>query len=229
MTGVKNTVATLALETLLNLPPLDLYIKATAFNTSFNIQINGCWQPLLEKGHTTVRNLIRTDEMLMPSDQMKLVLMLDDEFEWLIPEREEWLGEGRSYPRSDGITCYTDVSKKDGLSGAGYYCEYLKLNRSIQTGSIATVHQAELFAISQLRGNVALKKCIDKTIYICSDSQSAIEAVGSTLVKSKMVQKCKLRLNKLGRRNKVTLIWVPGHERIPGNEKADDLSSSKQI
>lgn len=129
MTGVKNTVATLALETLLNLPPLDLYIKATAFNTSFNIQVNGCWQPLLEKGHTTVQNLIRTDEMLMPSDQMKLVLMLDDEFEWLIPEREEWLGEGRSYPRSDGITCYTDVSKKDCLSGAGYYCEYLKLNR----------------------------------------------------------------------------------------------------
>lgn len=224
MTGVKNTVATLALEALLDLPPLDLYIKATAFNTSFNIQINECWQPSLEKGHTTVRNLIRTDEILMPSDQIKPVVMLDDEFEWRIPEREEWLGEGRSYPRSDGITCYTDGSKKEGFSGAGYFCEYLKLNGSIQTGSIATVHQAELFAISELCDNEAWKESVDETIYICSDSQSAIEAIGSTLVKSKMVHECKQRLNELGSRNKVTLIWVPGHEGIPGNEKSDELA-----
>lgn len=81
---------------------------------------------LFEKGHTTVRNRIRTDELLMPSDQMKPAVMLADEFEWLIPEREEWLGERRSYPRSDDITCYTDGSKKDGLSGAGYFCEYLE-------------------------------------------------------------------------------------------------------
>ena len=131
MTSVKNTVATLALETLLDLPPLDLYIKATAFNTSFNIQINECWQPSLEKGHTTIRNLIKTDELLMPSDQMKSVVMLDDEYEWLIPGRKEWLGEERSYPRSDGITCYTDGSKNENLSESGSFCKYLKLNGSI--------------------------------------------------------------------------------------------------
>lgn len=35
---------------------------------------------------------------------------------------------------------------------------------------------------------------------------------------------CKQRLNELGSRNKVTLIWVPGHEGIPGNEKSDELA-----
>lgn len=60
----------------------------------------------------------------MPSEQMKPVVMLDDEFEWSIPEREELLGEVRLYPRSDSITCYTDGSKNDGLSGAVYFCEY---------------------------------------------------------------------------------------------------------
>lgn len=224
MTGAKNTVATIALETLLDLPPLDLYIKTTALNAFFNIRINECWQPSLVKGHTTIQNLIRTEEMLMPSDQMKPVVMLDDEFEWLIPEREEWLGEVRLYPRSDSITCYTDGSKNDGFSGAGYFCEYFKLSGSIQTGSIATLHQAELFAISELCNNEVWKDCVDKKICICSDSQFAIEAVSSNLVKSKMVYECKQRLNGLGSRNKVTLIWVPGHEGISGNEKADELA-----
>lgn len=65
---------------------------------------------------------------------------------------------------------------------------------------------------------------MDKRIYICSDSQSAIKAVSSTLVKSKMVYECKRSLNELGSRNKLSLIWVPGHESISGNEKADELA-----
>jgi RNase H len=39
-----------------------------------------------------------------------------------------------------------------------------------------------------------------------------------------MVYECKQRLNELGRRNKVTLVWIPGHEGIPGNENADKLA-----
>lgn len=40
-TGVKNTVATMALETVLNLPPLDLYVESLALTVSFNFQIYG--------------------------------------------------------------------------------------------------------------------------------------------------------------------------------------------
>src|SRR6202012_2358091 len=54
------------------------------------------------------------------------------------------------YPPTDGIICYTDGSKIDGFSGAGYFCENLNLKRSISTGQLATVHQTELFAISDL-------------------------------------------------------------------------------
>ena len=203
---------------------LKRHLLCQFLNAYFNVQINGCWQPSLDKGHTTIRNLINMDEIRMPSDQMKPVVMLDDKFEWVIPDREEWLGEVRLYPRTDGINCYTDGSKKDGLAGAGFFCESFHLNGSIQMGSIATVNQAEVYAISRLCNNEVWKDRVEETIYIYSDSQSAIEAIGSNLVKSKTVFKCKQRLNELGSRNKVSLIWVPGHEGIHGNEKSDELA-----
>lgn len=104
--------------------------------------------------------------------------------------------------------------------------ESLQLEISLSTGTYATVHQSELFAISELCDNDLLKSGTDKDIFICSDSQSAIEAIRSPLVSSKMVLECKTRLNELGKDNKVTVLWVPGHEGIPGNEKADDLARS---
>ena len=72
--------------------------------------------------------------------------------------------------------------------------------------------------------NERLGNCIDEKIVICSDSQSAIEAISSPLVNSRLVLECKMRLNSLGVHNEVTLMWVPGHEGIRGNETADELA-----
>ena len=36
-------------------------------------------------------------------------------------------------------------------------------------------------------------------------------------------------LGKLSQLNKVTLVWIPGHQRIPGNEKADSLAKEGAI
>lgn len=70
----------------------------------------------LEKGHTTVSDLIEAEELGTPSDQTKQVVMLEDKFE----NRREKSGEASLYPPTDGITCYsiicyTDDSKRDGL------------------------------------------------------------------------------------------------------------------
>lgn len=159
----------------------------------------------------------------MPSDQMKPIL-LDNNFDWEIPEREKWMSTSNPLPPVNSIACFTDGSKMDGLSGAGYYCESLNLSSSIHIDAYATVYQVELFAISELCGNEALKNCMNETLVICSDSQSAIEALGSFTVNSKLVHECKLRLNEIGSRNEVKLLWVPGHENIEENEKADELA-----
>lgn len=88
MTGVKNTVATLALETLLDLPPLDLFIKSVAFNAYFNVEVSGRWVSFEGKSHSAIGELIRQDELLMHSDQMKALIVPESNFKSLLIDRK---------------------------------------------------------------------------------------------------------------------------------------------
>jgi hypothetical protein len=63
-----------------------------------------------------------------------------------------------------------------------------------------------------------------KTIDICSDSQTSLKAVSSVQFKSKLVLECRKLLMSLAETNSVTLIWVPGHAYVQGNENADELA-----
>ena len=64
----------------------------------------------------------------------------------------------------------------------------------------------------------------NKNILILSYSQAALKALSSPSVKSKLVWNCIEKFNLLSRRNKVSLLWVPGHIGMIGNEKADNLA-----
>ena len=226
VTGVKNTTSTMALEALLNLPPLKLYVKSVAFWACVNVQSNGWWVSSGSGGHMKIMDLIEDEIFKMPSDQMRGELMLEDDFVGVIPERDEWLGEGSIFPPAAGIVCYTDGSKRDVLSGSGIFCESPQIEVSLSTGEYATVYQTELLAISRICKSDSICDLFGKDIYICTDSESAIKAVSSPLVTSRSVWECKTNLNDLGKRNKVTLMWVPSHQGIPGNEKADALAGS---
>jgi ribonuclease HI len=62
-----------------------------------------------------------------------------------------------------------------------------------------------------------------RNIYILSDSQAAIKAVGSFQINSKLFCDCHQSLVKLAEHNRIQLVLVPGHMGIDGNEIADQL------
>jgi hypothetical protein len=61
-------------------------------------------------------------------------------------------------------------------------------------------------------------------ILIFSDSQAALKALNGPRVTSRLVAECLDALSALADLNNVTLIWVPGHQGICGNEQADKLA-----
>lgn len=88
----------------------------------------------------------------------------------------------------------------------------------------STVFQAEVHAIELcIRENIR-RRYRNHIIYILSDSRAALFALKSQTINSKLVWDCLQQLLLLANTNRVTLIWVPGHRGIVGNEAADLLA-----
>jgi RNase H len=79
--------------------------------------------------------------------------------------------------------------------------------------------------------NVCARICLSaeglegKHVYIMSDSQAALRALESYSFTSKLVADCLDNLKRLTTKCKLTLMWVPGHTGVEGNEEADQLAN----
>ncbi|KAJ8911222.1 hypothetical protein NQ315_014934 [Exocentrus adspersus] len=149
-------------------------------------------------GHVSALNqLVERDKLLeAPSDKIPLTYV----FKKIIQLRSQAEKSGTGTLM---LSCHT------GSSGSQMGPKHLR---------------AEVFAISACVSENLKRGYSNQHIQICTDSQAALHALKSPRITSQVVLECTNSLAALGQKNKVRLVWVPGHSGVAGNEEADVLA-----
>ena len=122
------------------------------------------------------------------------------------------------------MCCFTDGSVKNCKSGIGVYIGATDCKLSLQLDKYATVIQTEIVAVMTAAQTLHHSGFEGKIIKIFTDSKACIHAISSNRTTSKTVVVCQKALNLIGSRNIVSLVWVPSHMGIKGNECSDFLA-----
>lgn len=225
ITGAMNTTPSVAMEILLDLPPLHLVVQREARLVAYKFSHTVDELPKSQTGGPTggMQELLGGNILQMTADIMTTKIRYRLPYKVLFPSRDEWEGNQTTLTRAD-LCLYTDGSKTEFGAGAGIYGGIPNTNVAYSVGKLATIFQAEVYAIEMCARRLAEWSLEKKSIKIFSDSQAALKALGSKLSTSKLVWNCQETLSHLGQRNRVELIWIPGHSGVGGNEHADALA-----
>ena len=221
ITGAMKTCPTAAMEIIVDFPPLHVAV-ITAARLAL-VRIVNRWNKRSE--HTERRDNKTLSEcsylLNLPTDITPLKFCFERDFNTTINSRADF-GETTANLPDHTIKWYTDGSKSKTGAGVGIVGPRIKIKEAL--GKETTIYQAELYALDRcLQINID-RKYRSKEIVIMTDSQAAIKALSAYTTTSQLVWECRGKLNTLAHDNKVTLVWVPGHVGVEGNEKADQLA-----
>ncbi|KAJ8910619.1 hypothetical protein NQ315_002855 [Exocentrus adspersus] len=172
----------------------------------------------------TTRRLTRDKLLEAPSDKIPPTYVFKKNVTVEIPSRGV-LNRDSDALVSQGLVWFTtDGSKTLEGTGAGVRGVRPRVELSFPLGKHASGFQAEMFAILACVSENLKRGYSNQHIQICTDSQAALHALKSPRITSQVVLECTNSLAELGQRNKVRLVWVPGHCGVTGNKEADALA-----
>lgn len=217
-TGAMKTTPTAAMEAILCITPLNLFIEEAALRTALRLESVGLWH--IKGGITRHARILEeattTDPLLkMSNDRIPPIYNFKKNFEVRLTT------SGSDLP---DVSIYTDGSKMDCGSGAGVYSEDLNLHSTIPLGTYTTIFQAELVGIMVAATESTEANLSGKTVRISTDSRAALLALDNCRINSGLVLQVREAVDKLAQNNNVQLCWVKGHDGNQGNEEADALA-----
>ena len=224
------------LNVLSGLSPIELHLQGRAVLVSLRLVAGGLWvtnylpySPGQFTSHAYhVDSWSRSIPWLSgPIDLSPLSLFLDRKFSTSILPRAAAASSGSCH-LAQGYQVYTDGSRAGGLTGAGFVIwlnGVLLHEQFFSLGTSPTVFQCEVFALSRACDFLLSLSLEHSKVSIFSDSLSAIQALSASICRSKGIQECLLLLESVASScESVVLSWVPGHENVIGNERADELA-----
>ncbi|XP_067214168.1 uncharacterized protein [Linepithema humile] len=186
------TTPVAAMGVMFGIEPFHQVVVAAAAMAAYRLRCELKWK----KGarHTRLPEDVLLDPIFeMRQDRIPIIRASDRRFKVHIPRPEEWEKEGGNLGARvrGGNVWYTDGSKTDTGSMAGFFGNREGWKESISLDSYATVFQAEIVAILSCAQTVRSRVEAGEHIRICTDSQAAIKALGAPTITSRLVRECR--------------------------------------
>lgn len=226
ITGASSSCPQAALDSLLFLPSLDSYIQAEAKVTAFRLkhQINEIHLNTTNTHCSILTELFESSTMLNTKlEKTVSIYHFVKQFGVHRPVRDDFELLNTITQSTDEVW-FTDASVTQVGCGYGYYNLRNETSKWGYIGKTASVLQAEVTAIFNCAIEIAQDTVSTTTVWICTDSTAALNALNAVKLTSKLIIECVRLLELISARRPINLLWVPSHANVVGNEIADSLA-----